>query len=120
MIEADPRIPVTILPDRAGLAAWLASGGPAALLTDAGSYDVLVSNACGSAPSDAVALGVTCYANCDSSTTSPVLTANDFQCFLNSYAAGEPYANCDESSVSPTLTANDFQCFLNKFASGCL
>ncbi len=29
-----------------------------------------------------------CYANCDQSTSTPVLTANDFQCFLNAYAAG--------------------------------
>ncbi len=60
-----------------------------------------------------------CYANCDASSGSPVLTANDFQCFLNKFAAGESYANCDGSSGSPTLTANDFQCFLNTFASGC-
>jgi hypothetical protein len=33
MIEADPRIPVTILAAD-GLAAWLAAGGPAALVTD--------------------------------------------------------------------------------------
>ena len=29
-----------------------------------------------------------CYANCDGSTTPPILNANDFQCFLNAYAAG--------------------------------
>ncbi len=60
-----------------------------------------------------------CYANCDASSGSPTLTANDFQCFLNKFAAGETYANCDASSGSPTLTANDFQCFLDKFAAGC-
>jgi choice-of-anchor B domain-containing protein len=60
-----------------------------------------------------------CYANCDGSSGSPLLTANDFQCFLNKFAAGEPSANCDGSSGSPLLTANDFQCFLNKFAAGC-
>ncbi|MBX3377782.1 MAG: hypothetical protein KF678_12355 [Phycisphaeraceae bacterium] len=60
-----------------------------------------------------------CYANCDNSTGSPVLTANDFQCFLNKYASGDAYANCDQSTGSPLLTANDFQCFLNKYASGC-
>ena len=31
-----------------------------------------------------------CYANCDSSTLSPVLNVNDFTCFLNKYAAGCP------------------------------
>jgi hypothetical protein len=60
-----------------------------------------------------------CYANCDESTGSPVLTANDFQCFLNRYAAAEPYANCDHSTGTPMLTANDFQCFLNSYAVGC-
>jgi hypothetical protein len=61
----------------------------------------------------------TCYANCDASSNAPVLTANDFQCFLNRFAAGESYANCDASSGVPTLTANDFQCFLNAYAAGC-
>jgi len=60
-----------------------------------------------------------CYANCDGSTIPPVLTANDFQCFLNRYAAHEPYANCDGSTTAPVLNANDFQCFLNRFAAGC-
>jgi hypothetical protein len=60
-----------------------------------------------------------CYANCDNSTTPPILNANDFACFLNAYAAGDPYANCDGSTVPPTLTANDFQCFLNSYAAGC-
>ncbi|MBX3376733.1 MAG: hypothetical protein KF678_06990 [Phycisphaeraceae bacterium] len=60
-----------------------------------------------------------CRANCDNSTGSPLLTANDFQCFLNAFAAGSFYANCDSSSGTPLLTANDFQCFLNAFAAGC-
>jgi hypothetical protein len=60
-----------------------------------------------------------CYANCDGSTGSPLLTANDFQCFLNKFAANDTYANCDGSTGTPLLTANDFQCFLNKFAAGC-
>jgi len=60
-----------------------------------------------------------CAANCDGSTAAPVLTANDFQCFLNLYAAGDPNANCDASTSTPILTANDFQCFLNKYAAGC-
>jgi len=64
-------------------------------------------------------LGVSCYANCDGSTVAPVLTANDFQCFLNAFASGTAYANCDGSTLPPVLTANDFQCFLNAFAAGC-
>jgi hypothetical protein len=60
-----------------------------------------------------------CYANCDASTVSPVLTANDFTCFLLRYAAGNTRANCDGATVAPVLTANDFQCFLNAYAAGC-
>ena len=29
------------------------------------------------------------------------------------------YANCDASTAAPVLNTNDFQCFLNKFAAGC-
>jgi hypothetical protein len=63
--------------------------------------------------------GAACYANCDQSTGSPVLTANDFSCFLNSFAAGESYANCDGSTGSPALTANDFACFITRYVDGC-
>jgi glucose/arabinose dehydrogenase len=60
-----------------------------------------------------------CAANCDGSTGTPLLTSNDFQCFLNRFAANDCYANCDGSTGTPILTANDFQCFLNRFAAGC-
>ncbi len=60
-----------------------------------------------------------CYANCDGSTTSPILNINDFQCFLSRFGAGDVYANCDGSTASPTLNINDFQCFINRFAIGC-
>jgi len=86
--------------------------------SDTGTYDAIVFNACGSLTSPPVALSL-CYPNCDGSTSAPMLTANDFQCFLNSFASGAPYANCDQSTTSPVLTANDFQCFLNLFAAGC-
>ncbi len=66
-----------------------------------------------------IELPSTCYANCDSSTGNPLLTANDFLCFLNRYANGDSYANCDGSTGNPQLTANDFLCFLNKYAGGC-
>ncbi|MBX3377739.1 MAG: hypothetical protein KF678_12135 [Phycisphaeraceae bacterium] len=33
--------------------------------------------------------------------------------------ASSCYANCDASTGNPLLTANDFQCFLNKYATGC-
>ena len=63
--------------------------------------------------------GGSCYPNCDGSTGNPVLTPNDFMCFLNSYVSGRPYANCDGSTASPVLTPNDFQCFLDGYAAGC-
>jgi glucose/arabinose dehydrogenase len=59
-----------------------------------------------------------CYANCDGSTSSPVLNVQDFSCFLNSFASGDCYANCDGSTAAPVLNIQDFACFLNSFASG--
>jgi len=60
-----------------------------------------------------------CAANCDGSSVAPVLNVNDFLCFLNRYAAGDPLANCDGSVVPPVLNVNDFACFLNAYAAGC-
>jgi hypothetical protein len=60
-----------------------------------------------------------CYANCDGSTTEPVLNVADFSCFLSKFAAGDPYANCDGSTTEPVLNVADFSCFLGKFAAGC-
>ncbi len=88
-------------------------------LADAGSYDVVVSNGCGSQTTIAVPLTVTCYANCDGSTTAPILNVLDFSCFLNRFAAGDTYANCDNSTTAPVLNVLDFSCFLNTFAAGC-
>jgi len=60
-----------------------------------------------------------CYANCDASTSAPVLNVLDFTCFLNRFAAGDSYANCDGSTTAPVLNVLDFSCFLNTFAAGC-
>jgi hypothetical protein len=60
-----------------------------------------------------------CYANCDNSSTPPVLNVADFTCFLGRFADGDPYANCDGSTAPPTLNVQDFSCFLQKFAAGC-
>jgi len=60
-----------------------------------------------------------CYANCDGSTTPPVLNVNDFVCFAAAMAAGDLYANCDGSTVQPMLSVNDFVCFQARFAAGC-
>jgi len=61
----------------------------------------------------------TCYGNCDGSTNPPILTANDFICYLNAYARKSLWAECDGSMGTPVLTPNDFQCFLNAYAVGC-
>ncbi|MFN0131755.1 MAG: agmatine deiminase family protein [Phycisphaerales bacterium] len=60
-----------------------------------------------------------CYANCDGSSSVPILNVNDFICFNNLFAAGDTRANCDGSTSAPTLNVNDFTCFLNAFAAGC-
>jgi probable HAF family extracellular repeat protein len=65
-------------------------------------------------------LPVSCYPNCDGSTNDPVLTANDFLCFINNFVTNQPYANCDNSVSIPILNINDFQCFINRFSEGCL
>jgi len=116
-----------------GLAPWgsTVSGANSATLTiagidlaDAAQYDCIISDVCGTVTSQPANISVTvcappCYANCDGSTASPILTANDFGCFLNEFVMGTAYANCDGSTASPVLTANDFQCFINAFVSGC-
>jgi hypothetical protein len=72
--------------------------------------------------------GPACYANCDGSTTTPVLNVDDFTCFINNFAIGQSlphaqqisaYANCDGSSTEPVLNVDDFTCFINQFALGC-
>jgi plastocyanin len=73
----------------------------------------------GSSMQGVVRVTAACYANCDGSTASPALTANDFQCFINRYASGASEANCDGSVGSPSLTPNDFLCFLNAYSGGC-
>jgi hypothetical protein len=60
-----------------------------------------------------------CWANCDGSTVHPILNVDDFSCFINRFAAGDPWANCDNSTVAPVLNVDDFACFINRFAAGC-
>jgi hypothetical protein len=64
-------------------------------------------------------VGGACYANCDASTTAPILNVNDFICFQTQFAAGASYANCDGSTAPPVLNVNDFICFQTRFAAGC-
>lgn len=60
-----------------------------------------------------------CYANCDGSSSSPVLDVRDFVCFQARFAAGDSYANCDGSTAPPVLNVGDFICFQQRFAAGC-
>jgi hypothetical protein len=60
-----------------------------------------------------------CYANCDASTTPPILNVADFVCFQQHFAAGDPSANCDGSTTPPILNVADFVCFQQRFAAGC-
>jgi hypothetical protein len=60
-----------------------------------------------------------CSVNCNGSTTTPVLNVNDFICFQEKFAAGDPYANCDRSTAQPVLNVLDFVCFQQHFAAGC-
>jgi hypothetical protein len=69
-----------------------------------------------------------CYANCDQSTTPPILNVEDFTCFINEFAGAQAlppeqqvthYANCDQSTTAPVLNVEDFTCFINRFAQGC-
>jgi hypothetical protein len=78
----------------------------------AGQYLITLTGVCSVGPAP-------CYANCDGSTTAPILNVSDFACFLNRFAAGESYANCDASTTPPVLNIGDFACFLNAFAAGC-
>jgi hypothetical protein len=75
-----------------------------------------------------VPVNCACYANCDGSTTPPVVNTGDFTCFLQQYsaavvlpAAGQQthYANCDASTTFPMVNTADFTCFLQKYAAGC-
>jgi trimeric autotransporter adhesin len=87
--------------------------------SDAGVFDCIVTSPCGNLASLPAQLTVICYANCDESTAPPILTANDFVCFLVRYVGAHPLANCDGSTTTPQLTANDFLCFLTRFAQSC-
>lgn len=86
--------------------AGLTYGGFDTLFLEIGDYrDFIVNNAC--------------YANCARSTSSPILNVEDFTCFINLFAHGDPRANCDGSTTEPVLNVEDFTCFVNTFAMGC-
>jgi Immunoglobulin domain len=79
---------------------------------DAGAYQCVVSNTCGSLGSDATLAGV-CDGDCDCDGT---LGIDDFICFQTLFAIGEPAADCDANGQ---LAIDDFICFQTAFALGC-
>jgi hypothetical protein len=82
-----------------------------------GLVDEIRFSACALTPSQFLISG--CYANCDRSTTAPVLNVLDFNCFLTAFTSGAGYANCDNSTTPPVLNVLDFNCFLSRFTAGC-
>ena len=108
-------------PGAMGLVGWASGGGSVfCFSTTVGptqaadtNFGRLLANVVGATASGG------CYANCDSSTISPILNVNDFICFQGRYAAGDSYANCDASTIQPVLNVNDFICFQGRFAAGC-
>lgn len=69
-----------------------------------------------------------CYANCDGNSGEPMLSIDDFVCFIDRFASATAlpheeqilhYANCDHSTVAPVLNVDDFMCFINAFAADC-
>jgi hypothetical protein len=100
---------------------WRASGSPTTYLTDGIHYTPTRARAKAAAEIGLLDSMITrpCEANCDGSTTPPVLSVNDMVCFLGHFAAGDTVANCDGSTTPPVLNVSDFICFLQAFAAGC-
>ncbi len=62
---------------------------PNAQPANSGAYSVDAIFSCGEQTSNTATITInSCYANCDGSGVLPVLTANDFICFLSKYASG--------------------------------
>jgi hypothetical protein len=57
-----------------------------------------------------------CYADCDNSQVSPRLNVDDFTCFINKFAYGDPYVDCNQDGQR---TIADFHCFLSRFSENC-
>jgi hypothetical protein len=100
---------------------FIAHDGISIMLVDGVYYHTQMSIPISSSPAP-------CYANCDGSTAEPILTVDDFICFVNEFALAHTlppaqqvthYANCDGSTTQPVLTVGDFICFINEFAAGC-
>ncbi|MFM9994465.1 MAG: hypothetical protein ACKVU4_01545 [Phycisphaerales bacterium] len=83
-------------------------------LADAGQYDCVVANSCGTVTSAAATLMVCAgYADCN---CDAVRTVADFGCFQSKFVLGDMYADCNGSG---TLSVADFGCFQVAFIIGC-
>ena len=87
-----------------------------AFLGDAGLYDAVLRNVCGSATTRSALLTLTCYPDCDQSTGVGVLDIIDFLCFANAFVSFDPYADCNGDNL---LNIIDFLCFADAFVRGC-
>lgn len=128
----DPVNVVTTLRIPAGRGACVTitggTGGVTGRNVALGSVEVSLALATGANAQTTISVNLGFNANCDGSTTVPVLNALDFSCFLQQYQLASQlapaqqvgaYANCDGSTVLPALNALDFACFLNNYRSGC-
>jgi hypothetical protein len=79
---------------------------------DAGSYDCVVSNGCGTATSAAASVEV-CLADFNCSGT---VNSQDFFDFLNAFFANDPAADFNADGV---ISSQDFYEFLTAFFAGC-
>jgi photosystem II stability/assembly factor-like uncharacterized protein len=57
-----------------------------------------------------------CYADLNDD---GAVNVDDFTTFINLYAAQDPRANCDQSTTHPILNIDDFTCLINEVARGC-
>jgi len=87
-----------------------------AVVQDTGTYDVVITNACGSVVSEAATLEITDRCVGDFNTDGAV-TSQDFFDFLVEFYEGSPAADVDRSG---DVTSADFFAFLSAFFAGCV
>ncbi len=83
-----------------------------AIHTDAGNYDCLITNGCGSVLTDAAALTI-CVAdyNCDT-----FVSGDDFDSFVLDFYYGNPAADVNRDTF---VSGDDFDLFVDRFVAGC-